>query len=189
MPRPGHQWYHAMISLYGHWPTGDPRGFRHKHHRIHSSGDYKHRPPPDEHAGLRRWVKRQMGEPTRLTQSQRQDLGRALRDRLVEKDFRVAAVAMCRDDTHLLIEGPGELAEAKRLVGHVKKSMAVRFRDLPAKRLWARGCDLKPVRDQAYFRNLRTYITDHVGEGAWTWDATHGDNPPLSDRVRRKYDP
>lgn len=43
------------IATYCSWLPGDVRGFRNREHRIHSSGDYKHRPPVAEHEGLRRY--------------------------------------------------------------------------------------------------------------------------------------
>ncbi len=35
---------HVMFSTRGHWLPVDPRGFRNRDHRIHSSGDYTHPP-------------------------------------------------------------------------------------------------------------------------------------------------
>jgi hypothetical protein len=34
------RWYHVIISTYGGWLHGDPRGFRTRHHRAHVEGDY-----------------------------------------------------------------------------------------------------------------------------------------------------
>jgi len=57
------KWIHAYWSTFGVWLPGDPRGFRSRGHRIHSSGNYKDPPPTGEHAGLwlhaRRMVKQQ----------------------------------------------------------------------------------------------------------------------------------
>src|SRR5688572_30514508 len=47
------EWRHVIINARCSWLHGDVRGFRSRGHRIHSSGDYKHRPPIQEHAGLR----------------------------------------------------------------------------------------------------------------------------------------
>ena len=38
-------WFHVILTTYGAWLPGDPRGFRTRHHRDHVDGDYKHRPP------------------------------------------------------------------------------------------------------------------------------------------------
>ena len=45
------------------WLPGDDRGWRSRRHKRHSSGDYKHPPPPDEHAGLLTYVKNRMTTP------------------------------------------------------------------------------------------------------------------------------
>ncbi len=54
MPTPGKCWWHNILSTHGSWLPGNPRGFRSRNHRIHSSGDYKNPPPLGEHAGLHR---------------------------------------------------------------------------------------------------------------------------------------
>lgn len=67
------RWFHIMWSTYGVWLHGDPRGFRDRFHRIHSSGDYKHPPPKGEHAGLHRYMARIMHkEPVSLDRSLRE---------------------------------------------------------------------------------------------------------------------
>ena len=38
-------WYHVVLTTYGAWLPGDPRGFRTRHHREHVPGDYKAPPP------------------------------------------------------------------------------------------------------------------------------------------------
>ena len=45
-PRRDWHWYHLILSTYGSWLPGDPRGFRTRHHRFHVEGDYKDPPPP-----------------------------------------------------------------------------------------------------------------------------------------------
>ena len=47
-------WAHVVTSTRGQWLPGDRRGFRSRQHRVHSSGDYRRPPPPEEHEGLRR---------------------------------------------------------------------------------------------------------------------------------------
>ena len=38
-------WFHIVISTYGAWLPGDPRGFRTRYHQEHVEGDYQHPPP------------------------------------------------------------------------------------------------------------------------------------------------
>lgn len=63
MPAPGMRWRHLILNTRCTWLHGDERGFRSRGHRIHSSGDYKDPPPPDEHEGLRRYHQTRSGEP------------------------------------------------------------------------------------------------------------------------------
>jgi len=41
---PWRDWYHCVVTTYGAWLRGDPRGWRSRHHREHIQGDYR-RPP------------------------------------------------------------------------------------------------------------------------------------------------
>jgi hypothetical protein len=43
-------WFHIVLTAYGAWMYGDPRGFRTRHHREHVEGDYKNPPPPGAYA-------------------------------------------------------------------------------------------------------------------------------------------
>jgi hypothetical protein len=51
MAQPGMLWRHVIINTFCTWLHSDERGFRSRKHRIHSSGDYRRRPPKGEHAG------------------------------------------------------------------------------------------------------------------------------------------
>ncbi len=63
------KWFHITFSTYGTWLPGDPRGFRAWKHKLHSSGDYKSRPPQGEHAALQRYARDAIkNEPVTHTQ-------------------------------------------------------------------------------------------------------------------------
>jgi hypothetical protein len=47
---PAWGWFHIILTAYGAWLYGDPRGFRTRHHREHVEGDYKNPPPPGLYA-------------------------------------------------------------------------------------------------------------------------------------------
>lgn len=63
MPRPGKRWRFVTVGTLNAWLPGDPRGWRSRHHKRHSSGDYKNPPPPGEHEGLYRYCKQRSGKP------------------------------------------------------------------------------------------------------------------------------
>ena len=44
--KPWNFWYHVGSNTKGTWLTGDPRGFRSRHHREHVEGDYRRLSPP-----------------------------------------------------------------------------------------------------------------------------------------------
>ena len=46
--------HHVIITTYGAWLYGDPRGFRPRQHRKHVVGDYKKPPLPGAHAAEER---------------------------------------------------------------------------------------------------------------------------------------
>src|SRR5689334_16259687 len=96
MPLPGLRWRHAVISTKNTWFKGDPRGFRAKHHEIHSSGDYKDPPPPGEHAGLLCYFKRRAGAEVQIEHDWRPTLGRALIECLRNDGRRVYSVAVTK---------------------------------------------------------------------------------------------
>jgi hypothetical protein len=52
MPTFGKRWRHVIVNTRCSWLHGDLRGFRNRKHRIHSSGDYRNPPPPEEHRVL-----------------------------------------------------------------------------------------------------------------------------------------
>src|SRR5437763_6902366 len=57
------RWFHVIISTYGSWLYGGPRGFRTRHHREHVEGDYKNPPPPGKYDAKNARSKRLLKEP------------------------------------------------------------------------------------------------------------------------------
>src|SRR5207249_2399004 len=108
MPRPGMRWRHVVISTWKSWLPGNPRGFRSRHHKIHSSGDYKDPPPEGEHAGLYRFHSKNCGDPIVLPPELRETVGKAIRRKLKEMNCQVLAIAVAATHVHLLVELPEE---------------------------------------------------------------------------------
>lgn len=171
--RPGYGWWHVMWHTYGTWLPGDPRGFRNRDHRIHSSGDYKHRPPSGEHAGLHRYA-REVSRPEIVLRSYatRQTIALSLHRLCIECDCFPIAIAVCRVHVHLLAEIPSEKNCFDRIVTKLKtKSSASISSELPG-RVWARGDKRVLKKDRDAQLGCFRYILDHASEGAAVWRYT-----------------
>ena len=187
MPQDGLLWYHLTLGLYASWLPGDPRGFRDHDHKIHSSGDYKHLPPPGEHEGLFRWCQARVGEPTRLPPFARAALRDSLREAARRQQRRLVTVAACRAHLHAVIELASDEDAAKKQAGYLKKSVTQRWKLPKGRRLWSGVCDLRPIYSEKRRESARIYVTDHILEGGATWDVRRGFDPEPSERGRRKY--
>ena len=172
MPRPGMLWRHVVISTHNSWLPGDPRGFRSKDHKIHSSGDYKAPPPEGEHAGLHEYSKRISGPPVVIPLALRAPIGRALLADLHKRDGRVLVVAVAGLHAHFLVELPEDLATVRQIVGRAKTAAchAMHAR-LPGK-VWGRYGTYKPVKGVEHQRSAFYYILRQ--KDAWVWSFRDG---------------
>lgn len=175
MPHPGKRWYHIILNTRGTWLPGDPRGFRTRKHRVHSSGDYKHPPPQGEHAGLHEHTHRISSPPVIINPSLRPIVGQALLHKLQTQTHPVIAICVGSNHAHLLAELPDDRERVKHLAGTWKQAASHRVRtDLPGK-LWASGCDPIPIRDKSHHTRTFQYILRHEREGAWVWSFRDGE--------------
>lgn len=169
MPRPGLRWWHVMIGTYCAWLPGDNRGFRSKKHKIHSSGDYKNPPPPDEHTGLRRYHEERHPEHVKVPRELRQLVADKVAEVLRDLGYRVLIVSVSGKHAHILAELPLELPEFNRIIGVCKnKSSRAIKKECPG-RVWARGDTHKLVKDQVHRKNVYKYLRDDQGPGAACW--------------------
>jgi REP element-mobilizing transposase RayT len=172
MPLPGKRWFHITFGTHGAWLPGDPRGFRAKGHRLHSSGDHRHPPPAGEHHQLHTYSERLASDAVRLPQHLLPVIGQAILSQAEQQNHRINAISVAPMHVHLLTElrRDGTAAE----IGRIKRraSWAVRH-ELPG-RVWAKGCGIKPVRDKAHMVNTYRYILTHAGQGAWVWSIQDG---------------
>ena len=167
---PPRAWFHIWFSTYGTWLRGDARGFRDHDHRIHSSGDYRSPPPPDEHAGLRIWTRAHMHkEPVRLTPTQRVSTCAKLVELFQAKSARMLIIAVALDHVHAL--GSFPVARLRTIVGHAKKYSSYALRSEIQGAVWARKCRPKRVKDIDQQRATFAYIKDHATQGAAIWIA------------------
>ena len=120
MPRPGYRWRLVTFSTKGSWLPGDPRGWRSRGHKRHSSGDYKHPPPAGEHAGLYNYCRKRSGGEIELPAALRGAVGQAILAYLREAGIRVLAVAVSARHAHLLAELPDTMPLMRVIIGHAK---------------------------------------------------------------------
>jgi REP element-mobilizing transposase RayT len=172
MPRPGRIWRHVIINTIGSWLHGDERGFRSRKHRIHSSGDYKHRPPPGEHEGLYEYH-----------QERSQDEVHIVAKYLLDQGYRVLAVAVTKVHAHFLVELPGPLSDVKEIVGQAKRSSSRAVKKEMPGAVWSAGGTFKRVLNSEHSKSVHDYIIFDQGFDAWTWTDQDG---TLDGRFGRK---
>ncbi|MBT3279790.1 MAG: hypothetical protein HN909_03110 [Phycisphaerales bacterium] len=170
MPKNGDAWWHLILTARNTWIPGDERGFRNRHHRIHSTGDYKNPPPPEEHAGLRNYCKSIAGEEILFPKPLRKPMGNAMLATLQKANLRCIAIAVAKTHCHILVECEDDRDVAKRLTSRLKQTASFAVRNQQPGRLWANGCKAIRARDQNHQRHIFRYILNHSQkEGAWVW--------------------
>jgi hypothetical protein len=161
MPTAGKCWWHVILSMHGTWLPGDPRGFRSRDHRIHSSGDYKHRPPVGEHAGLHAYHSANADKVV-LAAEDREIVGLEIWSRLQKRGHRVRVIAVSFTHAHFLAELPIDEEEAKAEVGEVKRCVSLKVRSRYPDKLWARLGDFNRVETRDYWNNAYNYILNQA---------------------------
>jgi REP element-mobilizing transposase RayT len=180
MARPGMQWRHIVFCTHNSWLPGDPRGFRNKKHRIHSSGDYKNPPPAGEHAGLFQHAKKISGEPVVIPKELQERMGRAMLAELQKQDCTVLAIAVAANHVHILVEMPKEPTKYRAIVGRCKTAACYAGRTEMPGRIWGRNATYKPIKDQQHQRNTYRYVLNQ--KDAWTWSFRQQDDEESSDK-------
>jgi len=161
-------WVHVMTSTRGHWLPGDPRGFRNRAHRIHSSGDYRNPPPRGEHAGLHAHARAISKGCVRLRPDHARVVGAAMVDKLESIPVLISAFALDAVHAHALLR-VGH-ANATAVFGRAKQagSHAV-WNELPGG-IWGRSSHVVRIRSLEHGATVREYILGHASRGAWTFD-------------------
>lgn len=179
MPQPGCAWWHLILSGHGTWLPGDARGFRSREHRIHSSGDYKHRPPEGEHEGLYLHHQKRSARPRFFSPEHRKSLGEAILDTIQRVKRRCLAIAVGASHAHLLVECEDDYKVVRRLSACLKQVSSFAVREVLQGRVWATGG--KPIRihNQEHQQQVFFYILEHAQkEGAWVWRFDQEDADP-----------
>jgi REP element-mobilizing transposase RayT len=150
---------------------GDPRGFRNSHHRIHSGGDYKNRPPKGEHEKLHEYFEKVATPEVTIPVTLREYIGMEMLRNLKKHDNRCLALAVGKTHAHLLVECGNTWDTVKKLASRIKQtsSRAVGSR-LPGV-IWSRGGSYNVVKDKEHHTKVYHYILNHGRkENAWTWN-------------------
>ena len=163
------RWRHVILNTHSSWLHGDPRGFRSRDHRIHSSGDYRNPPPEGEHARLHEWMKKRAGPKVVFEEAVWQTIAEALRDRLLRLDRRILAVSMSAVHVHLLVELPDLPSVYRDECGLAKRFATEQVKGVLTGKLWAAGGTFKPIVDLDHQRRTYIYITTKQ-RPAWVWD-------------------
>jgi len=185
MPTEGKMWRHVILSTRRSWLHGDPRGFRDREHRLHSSGDYRNPPPKGEHKGLHRYFKkRSKGDAIKIPFRLRGEMGIALLRAVIEDGYRVLTVAVSQKHAHLLVELPKDRKLVKRIAGRWKTARTPKLRKKFKGSIWGEGGKFKPVRTRSHHANAFDYVAKKQGPRAWAWNYEEG--TPVAARPRKK---
>jgi REP element-mobilizing transposase RayT len=160
-----------MIGTYASWLPGDERGFRNRGHRIHSSGDYRHPPPTEEHQGLRRYNVARAGKMVKIPLTERKRLAAVIACLLTESGCRVLVVSVSMCHAHVLAEMPLDLPAFDKLVGRVKTKSSRALKDVLPGRVWSRGDKHILVDSDAQLDEEYDYIRNRQGKWARSWCA------------------
>jgi REP element-mobilizing transposase RayT len=186
MPRFGFLWRHVIISTKSSWLHGDKRGFRSRKHRIHSSGDYKNPPPPQEHEGLHEFHKKRSRTEVHIPEEKRAIIGRAFLRELELQGYLVLAMAVAKVHLHALLEAPHEISEVKKIIGEAKRTSSRMVCESIPGGVWGEGGKFKPVMDKKHCESGHDYIIYEQGPTAWTWSFRDHSREGKFNRVRPK---
>jgi hypothetical protein len=177
MTKDGRIWRHVIVNTLSSWLHGDPRGFRSRGHRIHSSGDYKNPPPPGEHEALHRYQQHRSAPTVSIPQLLREPIARAFAEALSIGGWQVAIISVSDKHLHASVRLPRDRAATRRIVGEAKKFASRSVRAQLPGRFWPEGGVYKPIRNAAHLAQAFEYIRTRQEEGATavvffepTWD-------------------
>ena len=168
-------WRHVIISTYGSWLQGDARGFRTRNHKIHSSGDYRTPPPPDEHEGLRIYQQTRDHERIVLPVELKSIVGEAIRVKLQKLGYRLNAISVAPTHSHWLAELPCEKNEAWDVVGQGKSAASLAVRKQLPGGIWAGKGRMIGLPTRTRMLSAYRYILEQ--DDSWIWSVAMDGEP------------
>jgi REP element-mobilizing transposase RayT len=169
-------WHHVIIGSRCSWLHGDSRGFRSREHRIHSSGDYKNRPPKIEHAGLRRYHQRRSGKPVNFRTDVCILILREFVCKMRTLRFEIIACSIGKRHLHALTELPLNYQEMKRAIGKCKQKSSHAVRKILPGIIWAEGNEFNRIKDRGHLHNAYDYIRTKQEPGTVVWSHNTQEN-------------
>src|SRR5260221_207103 len=160
-------WRHVICNTRCSWLPGDPRGFRNREHRIHSSGDYKNPPPAGEHAGLYTHNMNHSGNRILIPNTVRQRIAEAFANHLRSQGWPVSIASASETHLHALTLLPLDRRQTKRIVGDAKRVASRSVKAEMPGRIWSEGGTYKPVRNVGQYNAAYEYIRTRQEEGAY----------------------
>jgi hypothetical protein len=172
-------WYHVMVTTYGQWVRGDPRGWRARHHREHCEGDYKHRPDPDLHRAKYKLSKELMTRnPVRLSDDLCDIVCDALSQKFIEFGCDPIVIAIGSKHGHVLARFPSHDPRIKTGIAKQHATTTLKAHcsavgiDLRLKLgegIWGKRSKAEPIKDRAHQVKAFYYVVRHVREGVALW--------------------
>jgi hypothetical protein len=154
MPKAGHCWRHSVINTRCSWLHADERGFRSRHHRLHSSGDYRNPPPKSEHAGLRKWMKEHSGQRIEIPSELRPVIGTTLLQFFREKQVKLLALSVGEIHAHMQIQLIDNIVAIRRIIGHAKRESSRSVKKQMPGSVWGAGGEHKRIENRSHHENV-----------------------------------
>jgi hypothetical protein len=170
------RWRHVILNTRCSWLHGDERGFRSRGHRIHSSGDYRHRPPVTEHAGLRQYHQDRSGAPVSFSQEVRIIILREFVLKMRSLNHGIKTCSVGEQHLHAVPELPFDYELMKREVGKCKQKASHAVRELLPGSIWSEGGTFKEFTDDSHLDNTFDYIRLKQEAGTIVWSQLDEEN-------------
>jgi hypothetical protein len=158
-----------MLGSRCSWLPGDPRGFRNRQHRIHSSGDYKKPPPASEHQGLRKYHLRRSGRAVNFRTDARIIILKEFVLKLRRLGYPIIACSISKRHLHALTPLSNNYKEMRSIIGKCKQKASHAVRHLLPGNIWAASGEFNRVRDKGHLHNSYEYIRMKQEAGTVVW--------------------
>lgn len=155
---------------------GDERGFRTRGRRIRSSGDYKHRPPVEEHEGLRRYHYSRSRDPIGFALDVRIRIVRSFVLKARSLGLRTITCSCGEQHLHSVVELVDDYALVKREIGKCKQRASYDVRDVLQGNIWSEGGQYKRIHDVEHLHNAYDYIRTRQESRTVVWSHREGEN-------------